>query len=285
MTNSLQRLTDLINFLKLHEVVPQSNKKLSLETFNELTNELKTQRCSFLNENIEELKRKIRENYKKLRISALSLMEYDWNENSHSNILAYLIDYNSFDEGHKILSQMVEDVSPQNNKDLCKKILKGTYTVDREHHIPSGRIDLFILDESEKFVIIIENKIFAEISKTIGEDENSMEVTQLERYEKWCDDNYTDFTRLYILLNYSTSDENTFSFEKISYRQLYNTLKIIESGDNIFNEYLLLLETILNSVAQDLFEIKKLAKKIIDNEEPKISLTDYYILKTIFYAK
>lgn len=284
MMNSLQKLTDLIDFLKLHEVVSQSNKKLSLETLEELTNELETKRGSFLRENIEELKLKIKENYKKIRISVLSQMEYDWNENSHSNILAYLIDYNSFDEGDKVLSRMVEDVSVQNNIDLCKKVLKKTYTVEREYRIPSGRIDLFILDESEKFVIIIENKIFAEIGKATGEEENSEEVTQLEKYKKWCDDNYADYTPLYILLNYSNIDENTFLFEKISYQQLYNNLKIIKSHDNIFDEYLLLLKTMLNPFKEDIFEMKKLAKRIIENEHPDISLTNYYTLKNTFYA-
>jgi len=285
MMNNLQRLTEIIDFLKLHRIGYSSSKKLSIETLEELISELKTRRGIFLRENIKELKLKIKENYKKLRISVLSQMEFDWNENSHSNILAYLIDYDSFDEGHKILSRMVEDASVQNDIDLCKKVLKRTYTVEREYHIPTGRIDLFILDKSERFVIIIENKILAGIGKSIVEDENSIEISQLEKYKKWGDGNYPDYSRLYILLNYSTEDENTFSFVKISYQQLYNNLKIIESDDNIFDEYLLLLNSMLNTETQDLFEIKKLANKIIKDKNPEISLTEYYILKNIFYAK
>jgi len=211
-------------------------------------------------------------------------MEYDFDENSHSNILEYLMDYNSFEEGSKILSQMVKGTSISNKNDLSEKILKKTYSINREYPIPKGRIDLFILDEDEKFVIIIENKIFAEIGKTIREDENSTEVTQLEKYKKWCDDNYPDYTRLYILLNYSISDENTFSFEKISYQQLYNNLKTIESDDNVFDEYLLLLKTMLNPLKEGMFEMKKLVKKIIKDEITEITLTNYYTLKNIFYA-
>ena len=46
------------------------------------------------------------------------------------------------------------------------------------------------------------------------------------------------------------------------------------------------LHYLRKSPTHDLFEIKKLANKIIENEDAeKISLTDYYTLKTIFYAK
>lgn len=55
--------------------------------------------------------------------------------------------------------------------------------------------------------------------------------------------------------------------------------------DNILNEYLLLLKSILNPEMENLFEIKKLANKIIGDENLEISLTEYHTLKTIFYAK
>ena len=287
MENSLQKLTNVIEFLKTHRVAaPSNNKTLTLKKIEDLTAELKIKREVFLNENFKELKQKIKRNYKKLRISALSLMEYHWNENSHSNILDYLINYNSFEAGAQILSQMIIDCSTPDKDDLCKKVLKKTYTVDREYKISSGRIDLFILDKEEKFVVIIENKILAEIGETIGEDENSIPVTQLEKYENWCNKIYASYTRLYILLNFSNNHNDTSLFEKISYKQLYDNLKKINSTDNIFDEYLLLLNSVLNPVTHDLSEIKKLANKIIESDTPeKISLTDYYTLKTIFYAK
>jgi hypothetical protein len=285
MKNNLQSLTELIDFLKLHKVESCRNRKLSLETLRELTNELRIKRRNFLRENIQELKLKIKENYGKLKISALRLMEYDWNENSHSNILAYLVDYNSFGEGHKVLSKIVQGASVQNHTDLCKKVAKRTYTVEREYRIPSGRIDLFILDESQKFVIIIENKILSGIGEIIGKDENLGTSNQLKKYEDWCKKNYVNYSYLFILLNYSNNEENIYSFEKISYKQLYSFLQEFKSNDNVFEEYLRLLNSILNTKAYDLFEIKKLANKIITEENTEISLTDYYTLKNIFYAK
>ena len=246
--------------------------------------ELKEKRSDFLNKNIKELKQKITSNYKKLRISALNLMEYGWHENSHSNIIEYLIDYNSFEDGAKILCQIVKDSATLNNDALFIKILKRTYTVYREYTMTSGRIDLFVFDKVEKFIIIIENKILAGIGESIGKEENSIPITQLKKYKDWCNENYADYTKLYILLNYSNSNEDTFSFDKVSYGQLYNNLNSLNCTDNILEEYLLLLDTILNPVKHDIFKLKRLANKIIKDENPKLSLTDYYTLKTIFYA-
>ena len=112
-------------------------------------------------------------------------MEYHWNENTHSNILQYLLDYNSFEQGAEFLRDILKDSFNQRESELFEKILKKSYNVYREYSIPSGRIDLFILDENEKFVIIIENKIFAEIGlETIVGNEESKKVSQLEKYKK-----------------------------------------------------------------------------------------------------
>jgi len=284
---NIETLTTIIDFLKTDKAdtsISYEDKIVSLRKIQNLVDELKIKRSSFLNENVKELRQKITSNYKKLRISALSLMEYRWNENSHSNILEYLIDYNSFEDGVKVLCQIINDSATLNKDALCNKILKQSYTVDREYTIISGRIDLFVFDKVEKFVIIIENKILAGISETIGEEENSISITQLEKYEKWCNENYADYIRLYILLNFSNNDDNTSLFDKVSYGQLYDNLNNLNSTDNILEEYLLLLNTLLNPVAQDLFKIKKLANKIMKNENQELSLTDYYTLKTIFYA-
>jgi hypothetical protein len=117
--NNLQRLTDVIDSLKLHKVGSISNKRtLSPEVLRDVITELKIKRADFLKKNIKELKQKIKQNFKRLKISTFSLMEHDFDKNSHSNILEYLIDYNSFEEGSKILSQMVMDTSISSKNDL-----------------------------------------------------------------------------------------------------------------------------------------------------------------------
>ncbi len=288
MDSELQKLNSLIEAFKV-ERKPTDNNTGIKEKLPSLIEWLKIEKIKFLNKNLPYLKKDINKNFKKLRISALSLMEYDFHENSHSNILAYLFDYNSFDGGCEILSEIVKNTSFAQKNELSEKIKKQSYSVYREFSIKTknsyGRIDLFVEDKCEKFIIVIENKILAGIGETIGEEENSIPVTQLEKYEKWCNENYADYFQLYILLNFSNNDDNTSLFEKISYRHLYDNLNNSKFTDNIFEDYLLLLKSLLNPVTQDLFKIKKLANKIIEDESPEISLTDYYTLKTIFYAK
>lgn len=215
-------------------------------------------------------------------------MEYDFHENSHSNIIRYLIDFDKFEEAPEILSGIVKNTSYEKKDELCEKIKKKTYTVEREFHIRnnnySGRIDLFIKDSTEKFVIIIENKVLAEIGlETNRENEDETKITQLEKYKAWCEKEYFEYSRLYLLLSFNNLDD--ISYEQISYEQLYDNLKKVKYRDNILNEYLLLLKSILNPEMKNLSEIKKLANKIIRDENLEISLTEYYILKTIFYAK
>lgn len=212
-------------------------------------------------------------------------MEYDFHENSHSNILEYLIDYNSYEKGADILCQLVKDSSDADFEKLQEKILKKNYSVNREYIVTSGRIDLFILDEAEKFVVIIENKIFANIgSKIINEEENIVSRSQLQVYENWCKKNFRDYNQSYILLHLSNTDEDTSLFSKVSYEQLYQNLKMNQIEDNILNDYLLLLESINNPTTHDLFYLKKLANTILQEEPVEISLVDYYTLKNIFYV-
>lgn len=154
-----------------------------------------------MKENLPELKKEINKNLKKLQISSLSLMEYDFHENSHSNIINYLIDFDTFEEAPEILSRIVENTSYEKKDELYEKIKKKTYSVNREFHIRndnySGRIDLFIEDPKEKFVIIIENKVLTEIGlETNLESEVETKITQLEKYKMWCERRYSGYSRL-----------------------------------------------------------------------------------------
>ena len=299
----MSTIFDLIDFFKTKKAegnVGSGDQILSFGQINGLIDEFKIHRTNFLKENFEELKHKIKQKPEKLRVPLFSLMEYDWNENSHSNILQYLLDHNSFKAGPAILAHLITDSSTDDKNELRNKILNGTYTIEREFAIPKGRIDLFILDDTERFVVIIENKLLAGIGKTESDDENEIDktesddenqiTTQLEIYEKWCDEKYPNYERQYILLNFSIGELDNSMFEKVTYKQLYDNLtrddiKQTGSNDNIFGEYLLLLDSLLNPKSHDLLKIKKLANNIIENDRVDISLTEYHDLKTIFYDK
>ena len=86
----------------------------------------------------------------------------------------------------------------------------------------------------------------------------------------------------FILLHFANTDEDTSSFLKVSYKQLYHNLRSNKSDDNIFTDYLSLLETIINPTTNNLFYLKKLANNLLNNEEIELSLIDYFTLKKIF---
>ena len=285
MDTKLQQLNSLIDFFKKGRKLTDNKTNID-ERLPALIEWLKEKRTQFLKENLPNLKKEINKNFKKLQISSLSLMEYDFHENSHSNIIRYLIDFDTFEEAPEILAGIVKNTSYEKKDELCEMIKKKTYSVNREFPIRNnnylGRIDLFIKDTSEKFVIIIENKVLAEIGlETNRESEDETKITQLEKYKAWCERKYPGYSRLYILLSFNNLEGT--SYEQISYEQLYDNLKQVKYRDNILNEYLLLLRTILKPEYENLIKIKKLAKKIIEEVNPEISLYEYSTLKNIFY--
>jgi hypothetical protein len=101
MDTKLQRLNSLIDFFK-KERKSNGNKTDIKERLPALIERLKVEKIKFLKENLPELKNEINKNFKKLQISSLSLMEYNFHENSHSNIINYLIDFDTFEPAPEI---------------------------------------------------------------------------------------------------------------------------------------------------------------------------------------
>lgn len=289
MSTNLQQLTAIIDFLKKQTPVTST---ISENQISSLIDELKIERSNFLKTNLPALKDAVKRNYKKLRVSPFTLMEYDFHENSHSNILAYLLDYDTFEKGDKILSELIKCTSEAEKEELSSKIFKRTYTLSREFSIPNGRLDILIKDEEEKFIIIIENKLLAAIgSKFIGKagetenlDEDRVSITQLQIYEEWCNATYPAYSKFFILLNLATETEISTAFNNVSYTQLFNVLKNCKTEDNILEDYVLLLDSILNPKAYSLSDLKKFATTLVSQDEPTISLIEYYTLKDFFYA-
>ena len=80
-------------------------------------------------------------------------MQYDFHENSHSNILAYFFNYDTFFLGAPILIDLIKFCPVEYSGLLSEKILLKSYLVEREFSVSSGRIELLIIDKKEKFVI------------------------------------------------------------------------------------------------------------------------------------
>ena len=117
MDYKLLTFNSLIDFFK-SERKSADNKIDTEESLPPLIEWIKKERKKFLEENFEELKTNIKKNFKKLRISALSLMQNIWNENTHKNILQYLLDYNSFEQGAEFLRDIIKVSFNQTENEL-----------------------------------------------------------------------------------------------------------------------------------------------------------------------
>ena len=114
-------------------------------------------------------------------------------EIKHSNTLAWLFGDNEHELKYQILERFLKFTLKNSNntsesyENLEKylKIQEKNIRVFRE----SDNIDLLAIDENNKFVITIENKVEADE----GEE-------QLLKYRKFIDDKYNDFERIYIFL-------------------------------------------------------------------------------------
>ena len=146
-------------------------------------------------------------------------------EIEHSNTLAWLFGDNEHGLKYQILEGFLKftlennDNTSESYENLEKylKIQEKSIRIFRE----SDNIDLLLIDENNKFVVTIENKVEAD------EDEE-----QLLKYRKFIDDKYKDFKRIYIFL---TKDGRLPEDETEQDWWLIATYKII--GDSI--EYLL----------------------------------------------
>lgn len=185
-----------------------------------------------------------------IKISTFELMEYNFRENTHSNILAYLFNYSLNPEfASNLLLDFIKSIDNDIINNIEDKIKSEKYIIEREYTIEDKkRIDLFILDVENKFVIIIENKVFANIGLIKNkklENEEVISISQLEFYKDFIDKSYVDFEKLYILLSYRNHNENFHSYHNVNYKQLYNCIVEIDFENNVLDEYKLLLKNII----------------------------------------
>lgn len=130
--------------------------------------------------------------------SVLELIRFD--ENKKSDILAWLLDPNG---GHqqgdyflKALLHYVFNIADDEQLDNFLSTFEllshstSQAKVIREFPINAGagRIDLLILDPSQKLVIVIERK-----------DGSKLQNQQLNKYASWIEDNYADWNKVYVL--------------------------------------------------------------------------------------
>lgn len=232
---------------------PQENN-LNIKKFTDVINDLKNLKNIdgiVLNQRVKIIQELISSNPHKLKISTFELMEYNFNENTHSNILEYIFDYNLIGNTD-ILSEFILKTDIANLEKIQKIINLKNYYIEREKSVnyknKNGRIDLFIYDDKNKMVIVIENKIYAGINSRNDEDEEGEPKTQLDLYENYINTKFKEYEKVFILLSYREITQDYPPYAIVKYDDLYEILKKVEIEDNVLNEYKMLLHSLNNNI-------------------------------------
>ena len=257
-----------------------------VNTYNNLVSlckDLRLIKKQVIKKRIMETKQLIKENKSLLQVSTFELMEYDFHENTHSNILKYLFDYNINGKiGTKILSAFLDKINNDNTEFITPLIKYRNYSVEREYFINKGRIDLLVIDHKNHFLIVIENKINADVGIREGINENNIPKTQLNVYYNFIEEHFKEYTKLYILLSYKEigSDHEPFLF--IDYLKLYDILTHVNITDVILNQYTLLL----HSLTHQLYDKREMIDKINSlDSNTNIELNTLELLKGAIYER
>lgn len=268
MKNQNKVFNQLINdFYKLKSIRFDKSKNKQPESINCFSNVIEDftfLKSKVIQKRIEKIKEILSSNQFKLEISTFELMEHDFRENTHSNILEYIFDHNMIGNvGADILSEFIMGIDGlENRNELSQIIKKKNYQITREKSVSvkgkSGRIDIFVIDDTNKMVIIIENKIYAGVHDIDESD------TQLDLYRKYTYENYKNYKKAFILLHFRDTEKDFYPFAQVDYSFLYDIIKKNDSKDNVLKEY----ENLLFSITRDIDkkEINRQIRRVKNNE-------------------
>lgn len=162
-------------------------------------------------------------------------------ETDHSLFLKYVLSQCKY--GSSILLDFCNMTGYQS--EWINAIKQNTYTVEsefstkqqRKQSISLRRMDLFIKDDKNKWLVVIENKIDSNIRVEKG--------NQLDAYSEFCKRNYPQYNKLYILLSYREDNfkdiENSKKESKwwpMNYYSAFNILLRYAEEDDFIKEYL-----------------------------------------------
>lgn len=165
-------------------------------------------------------------------------------ETDHSLFLKYVLSQCKC--GSSILLDFCNIMECQ--PDWINKIGQNAYTVEsefstkqqRKQSISLRRMDLFIRDDKNKWLIVIENKIDSKIRVEKG--------SQLDAYSDFCKRNYPQYNKLYILLSYredNFKDIKNTEWLSMNYYSVFNILLKYVSENDFIKEYLRTLYCLL----------------------------------------
>ena len=169
-------------------------------------------------------------------------------ETDHSLFLKYVLSQCKC--GSSILLDFCNIIGCQS--EWINAIKQNTYTVEsefstkqqRKQSISLRRMDLFIKDDKNKWLVVVENKIDSNIRVEKG--------SQLDAYSEFCKRNYPEYNKLYILLSYREDNFKDIENSKkesewlpMNYYSVFNVLLKYAEEDDFIKEYLKILYFLL----------------------------------------
>jgi hypothetical protein len=196
------------------------------------------------------------------RFNPFKILSVDQFEIRHSNFLVWMLNPNAnHNLGDFFLKKLLAKafVHPNNLEDEAKLApFDPLYLVNlnyqdvyiyKEHQTTnSQRIDILAISESNKTVILIENKFWSKESHN-----------QLRKYLDYVEDTYKDYTIVPIFLTMLEDSPSEREYLMLTYRDILNTLK----------DYVVLNQAFMNDEVHSFisYYIEVLADQLEDNEE------------------
>lgn len=211
-------------------------------------------------------------------VSSLSIINKLNFETFHSQFLKYL--WNSQTElGNIAFLNFLEEIGV--NDCWLNTLKQNLYRVECEHltgkqrkrDLNRKRIDLLFIDEVNKWVVVIENKIDSKVHSDLKSNRS-----QLDIYHDYCERRFQDYHKVYILLSYNKNNsryaENSNSWLYADYYHVFKSLLNYSSQNDIVRDYLKTLFFLL-------FPNIKLNKDYVNCSLYRSTLFFYHIISKI----
>ena len=230
------------------------------------------------NDNVQHILSNINDNLMDFNILEITGMGNQ--EIKHSNILGWLFDDSEHNLEYLILFEFLKKIIEQakqndENEEIVNDLQSYIYLSQKKKNITIYRekdnIDLLIVDESNKIVITIENKVYAS-ERVDGNDGG-----QLQKYKDIIDSKYNEtYKKYFVFLTIDLEEPTRERWLKASHQMITNVIENILKTKELTTKTSIVLESYVdllkrNGIVED-EKLKELCEQIWDNADYKNAL-------------
>lgn len=184
-----------------------------------------------------------------MEFNVLEITGMGTQEIKHSNMLSWLFGNNEHRLGYKIFEGFLKKISEVNEEfDFIEDLKHYIYLPEKDRDLTiireKNNIDLLLVDESNKVVLAIENKVYA------SERSDGNDGGQLKKYFEYIHNNYNDnYKKFFIYLtldNSYPSEENQAKWLVASHQMIGEVVGQFVSNNNISDKTELILSSYID---------------------------------------